>query len=144
MNFKEKLNNLVGREWLYSPLKKNFTVTSWKVYGEDNIVIETREGVIIEGSFGNVAEFLKEFLPVEGETEAKAVTITRFNAPANSVFSGDTMGRLRDILMDNIEKVKVDKNFIPQAQTISENAKALIDMAKTEVELYKAVSSLKK
>ncbi len=142
MNPKTKFDELVGREWLYSPTRKNLVVQSWEMK-DDTFTLQTTEGPLT-CPFGQHDEWLKNFLPVEDDDNAKAVTITRFNVPANSVFAGDTMGKLRDILMDNIEKVKEDKNYIPQAQTINDNAKALIDMAKTEVDLYKAVSQLKK
>ena len=46
---------------------------------------------------------------------------------------------LADKLMKMIEKVEVDKNFIPQAEVINEIAKNLIALQKTRIELVKAV-----
>lgn len=45
---------------------------------------------------------------------------------------------LVEILRDNIRKVQEDKNYIPQAHEIQNNARTIIELAKVEVEYYKA------
>jgi len=47
----------------------------------------------------------------------------------------DTMTKLRDTLMANIEKVKQDREYIPQAKMISDSINSLIGLAKIEIDL---------
>lgn len=56
---------------------------------------------------------------------------------------GSNGKELSDILKDNIRKVQSDPAYIPQAQAIADQVKEIINLAKVEVEMVKAVSSLK-
>lgn len=47
---------------------------------------------------------------------------------------------LRDSLMRNIEMVSKDKEFVPQAREVSKSAQTLINLAKTELEIKKALN----
>lgn len=55
-----------------------------------------------------------------------------------------TGSRLEKILMDNIQKVQQDKDYIPQAREVNTNIKSLIDLAKTEVEYMKTLAYFNK
>lgn len=51
---------------------------------------------------------------------------------------------LQEILMDNIKKLKSDKEYIPQAQEINANVRSMIDLAKAEIEYMKTLAYLHK
>lgn len=51
---------------------------------------------------------------------------------------------LQEILMDNIKKLKGDKDYIPQAQEINANVRSMIDLAKAEIEYMKTLAYLHK
>jgi len=41
--------------------------------------------------------------------------------------------------MENIEKVKADKDYIPQAQAVKDNVDSILNLAKTEIEYLNAL-----
>jgi hypothetical protein len=49
---------------------------------------------------------------------------------------------LTQILMDNITKVQSDPNYIPQAQAVSENIGQIIQLAKTQIEMFKVANQM--
>lgn len=51
-----------------------------------------------------------------------------------------TGSKLETILMDNIDRVQRDKDYIPQAREVNANIKSIIDLAKTEVEYMKTLA----
>lgn len=61
-----------------------------------------------------------------------------FRLPAMTVDQAVT-SRLKDILLENIENVKKDKAYIPQAQAIKENVDSVLNLAKTEIEYLNAL-----
>lgn len=48
-------------------------------------------------------------------------------------------GELTNILMDNIKKVQNDASYISQAEAINSQVKTVIDIAKAQIEMYKAM-----
>lgn len=48
--------------------------------------------------------------------------------------SGSMYGELQNTLLDTIEKIKTDKEYIPQAQAINETMKSIIDLEKVKVQ----------
>jgi hypothetical protein len=50
---------------------------------------------------------------------------------------------LTDTLMENIEKIKNNPEYIPQAQAINNTAKQVIDIARTQVEVIRLQQSVK-
>jgi hypothetical protein len=51
------------------------------------------------------------------------------------------MGSLADTLLDTIERVRTDKTYIDQAQSINETAKTLIDLKRAQIELIRLIKS---
>jgi len=51
---------------------------------------------------------------------------------------------LKNILMDSINKVRENKDYIPQAQEVNNNVKSIIDLAKAEIEYMKVISYMNK
>ena len=82
-------------------------------------------------------------IPITMENQQKKTE----NLPSHNDFRDARMSKtimastgqdLVEILRDNIRKVQEDKNYIPQAQEIQNNARTIIELAKVEVEYYKA------
>jgi hypothetical protein len=85
-----------------------------------------------------VMEFLNLFEAVEKPVSAlQTLSESSMTLPQMQI-NGSVIRELKDVLMDNIKKVKEDKNYIPQAQAIKENVDAVIDLAKTEVSYMEA------
>lgn len=50
---------------------------------------------------------------------------------------------LTDTLMDNIQKIKENPEYISQAQAIATQAKQVVDIARTQVEVFKLTQGVK-
>lgn len=78
--------------------------------------------------------FLDQFEPIDNPTLQVVVK--------GLMLSESNLGiTLKDVLLENIEKIKNDAGYIPQAEAINNNVKSLIDLAKTEVAYLKAFNS---
>ena len=98
-----------------------------------------------EGEPQPVPNFYQQQAPAQKQVEtrpaARIPTATEpriVNLPAASVI-GSSGPALRDIIMDNIQKVQQDKDYIPQAAAVNEQVKSLIDLARAEADLYRAI-----
>jgi hypothetical protein len=130
------------------------------VYGEtlhqliDYSIDDVREKVTIktdkklfDRNYDSVAEFLTYFkLVVEAETidesnqvERSIVTTNNQIVQSSAVYeehaalAKDLIG----ILKENINKVRTDKNYIPQAQAINNNVNSIINVTKLQLDVYK-------
>lgn len=60
------------------------------------------------------------------------------NAQASHSLISQQGFAIADIIKENIEKVKADPSFVPQAEAVNNAVKVFIDLAKVEVEMIKA------
>lgn len=51
--------------------------------------------------------------------------------------SSNVMAYLKGLLIEDIDRVREDKEYVEQAKTVSNNVKRLIDVAKLELEIQK-------
>lgn len=85
-----------------------------------------------------------EIQTAEPETTATGMqTLPNKNGIMASSVIGQNGKALGDILMDNIQRVQDNPAYIPQAQAIADQVKEIINLAKVEVEMLKAVQSFK-
>lgn len=69
------------------------------------------------------------------------------NTPSNILSStvvGKNAGKLSDIIMNCIDKLQTDPNYISQAEAINSQVKSLIDLGKSEVEMLKVAAYMTK
>lgn len=78
-------------------------------------------------TYGDLKIFLKEWKPIND-----LVPATQEMAPVNN-----TIKQLQEILLENIEKVRTDANYIPQAKSINNNVNSIINLAKIQVMMLK-------
>ena len=96
--------------------------------------------------FNSWVNLLKE---IPGPDPSVAAIQKHQAKPQNAVVTyepkigGDVLSKAKDVLFDNIEKLKGEggADFIPQAQQINKEVNTIIDLAKTEVELIKVIKS---
>ncbi len=122
---------LIGRTVLY--FGKEITIKDIKPIGDDLFqVVTTNRAFNLRSS-----EIRKEFLPIETEIErADSLTLYR-----GIQLESKEMGSLADTLLDTIERVRTDKTYIDQAQSINETAKTLIDLKRAQIELIRLIKS---
>jgi len=123
MQVSERLQQLEGKTWMYNTVLHSVAKTR---------VTETGFDVVSDKGFmsfklGEVDRVMKEFLPVADETE-RGVVLTGEVFPVHSVVG---------TIMEGIEKLKQDKDFIPQAEAINRSAQTIINLAKVLVDVKK-------
>lgn len=74
-----------------------------------------------------LAEFEKACLPIEEPSTAVSIEVVQ----ETSVF----LTTLQKTLLENIDKVKADPNYIKQANVVNSSVNALIGMAKVQLQL---------
>src|SRR5690606_3912910 len=79
----------------------------------------------------------KPFLPAKQEATREVVHLPQTSISANAA-------KLSEIILGNIEKVKEDAAYIPQANAINDQLKSLIELGKAEVEGMKVQVMLQK
>jgi len=117
-------NSMVGKSYLYRG--NEHKIRSVELNGDGRYVVKTDRTEIKLSA----KEIRKEMLPIErGET---ALVLDKY-----TIESRVQMGSLSDVLMREIEKLQTDPKRIDQARAISETARTLIELKKTEIEMLK-------
>ncbi len=124
MNIVEKLREMVGKSFLYNTREHKIRGFALK----DGKAFIYTDKTTIKGEA--TKEFLNEFLPIEEDFEEHSLQLLP---------DRNQMMNLKEILLDNIKKVKEDKSYIPQANSINKNINTLLNMAKLELEYYRTL-----
>lgn len=126
-SIKEKLDVMLGKNFQYGA--HIHQVTKYKIDPDrDRVYIHTDHNTY-DRTFDAFFEFISMFkslnIPEVPEQKKEEIIVRQVND--NDLIS------LRDILMDNITKIKADKSFIPQAEAIKGNVDSIINLAKTDI-----------
>jgi hypothetical protein len=125
------LENMVGKTYMFK--KKNIMIKGFIIDRDSQIINIKTTGEPIDVSLIALPEFIKNCLEVEEENEIQ-VTSTEVIIPEKSK---SEIVVLREILMDNINKVRENKEYIEQAKSINNNINTLINMYKLELQISK-------
>jgi len=129
---KAKIDGMVGKSFLYKT--NEIKIIDYHLNTNDDIItIKTETGEIKLG-FTIAKKELNEFLPLD----STPMIISNFQPSIDNSVVKD----LKDILLDNINKVKDNKDYIPQATEINNNVKSIIELAKTEIQMVSTLNKL--
>lgn len=120
----KKLKAMLGKLWLHNG--NQIKIINYHVLSEQGkiqIDIEGKDPMMIK----DINKFIEGCLPVE-ETAVSVEVIQQTNGLINT---------LQKTLLDNIEKVKNDKEYIKQANVVNSSVNALIGMAKLQLQVEK-------
>jgi len=126
----DKLERMVGKSFVYN--QDEHKIIKYEFAGGSLIITSDKQDIIF--SAVDYRFHLKEFLPIDDKI---AATTLQLNVANQSV-----MTELKDVLLDNIRKVKENKDYIPQAQEINSQVKSMIDLARTEIDFIKIVNKV--
>lgn len=132
MNIEKRIQQLLNKPVKYG--LKIITITSYS-YSEDKskVYIDTNErDRHFERPVDTLPALLKELEPT---TE---VAKTRSNN--SDIAMSNTMSiaeNLRNVLLDNIDKVRADPAYIPQATAINNNVNSIINLSKLQMDAVK-------
>ena len=127
MKLEDRLKSMVNKKWLYNT--RELRLLSFKISDEEVQLVTDKEWLVI--GITKINAKLEEFLPVEEEEEKPDMTIAFFKGGHQS---------LRDLVQENITKIKEADNYIPKARALNEQIKLMIEMAKLEI-MYKKINS---
>jgi glutamate/tyrosine decarboxylase-like PLP-dependent enzyme len=134
LTLRDRLDEMTGRFFIVNGNSEK--VESWQLLDEDTVSIKTDQDEY-QFPFDLADERLKrDFLPVEDglDTVSKNIPLRACNT--------ETLASLRDIMLENIKKIQADKEYLPQAQEVSKSVGVIVDLAKTEIEYFKAIKNL--
>lgn len=131
-----KLAGMMGKTHQHKGTNQIYFFQSFNKNGDEIIVATDKEW--LNTTVYDLNVFMNNYLPVK-MTEGEVVVIkkpeTVGDLPALKTIQADTITMLRDTLMENISKVKADAAYIPQAKEIGNNINAIINLARTEIEM---------
>jgi hypothetical protein len=136
------MNNKTFLKTLEFMKGKTFQYANQIHYLVDYSIDEQREKVTIrtnlkqfERGYDSAEEFLSYWKPANtmaiqktSESNESAIMLEQENSLADEMIT---------ILKENIQKVKTDKNYIPQAQAINNNINSIINVKKLQLDVYK-------
>jgi len=135
----ENLVSMIGRSW-----RNKQTGHSYKFLSQTrvkDIVKVATDTEWFEIPYYDLKLWMDNFEEIPSENtpqENKQVTVYpsgKGHLPSSSLGGNETIIKLRDILLENIDSVKKDAKYIPQAKTISDTVNALVNLAKAELDL---------
>lgn len=145
LEIESKLHGMIGKLYLHK--QKEHRIIRYEVKSTFTKVTTSKEDLILGNDlideFFNGLLFIDEdkpFIPkvpaVQNKTEAMPVQENTQISLTKSTIQ-DNLGKLSDIIQNNIELINADPKNIPQANAINEQLKSLIELGKTEVEIIK-------
>lgn len=123
-----RLERLLNQQFIYK--QENIQLKDFFLQEENHTVriITDKKPIIIKQS--DISKFCDELLPVE-DSATMAVS-TQVMQQTTGLLS-----TLQQTLLDNIEMVKKDKEYIKQANVVNSSVNALIGMAKLQLQVGK-------
>ncbi len=100
---------------------------------KDKVTIVTDQKEWLETTVYDIDLFLKDFEILPDENHPTVIMEQKL--PALKTITPDITIKLKDILMENIEKVKANRDYVHQAKVVANSAQTLINMAKLEIDI---------
>lgn len=105
-----------------------WTLKSWEINEAEQKVTLISNGKPITKEFDALNYFIEMLQPI---SEDKLAAIPK------DIATPDLMNVLKDILLDDIQKVREDRGYCQQAKTINNNINTLINLAKFQMAFKK-------
>jgi len=127
----DNLQRMVGKTFIYKA--HHHKVLSFKIDGD--IVWLVTDHRWFKFSVNEMKKEFKEFLPVDTTDIVKPINL---KASAAVFVNKDEVAELKSEIMNSIEKLKKDADYIKQASAINNCIKTLVDMGRLQVDIFKA------
>jgi hypothetical protein len=128
---KKLLDPLIGKPFIYGGREQ--TIQSYQIIEEKDRVNITTDVGYYEKKFEAVSAFVNQLEEVSEKNKGvQVISRAPIELPGMQVNS-TVISKLKDELMENIKKVKQNKDYIPQAMAVKENVDGFIELAKIEL-----------
>lgn len=131
----DKLNSLMGKKFRHKDHGYEFIFCTHKTEG-DKITIVT-DSTWLRTSFSDLEIFLEKYEEIDilEITSVPKVGMTTTNLPAMKTINTELIDKLKNALLDNIEKVQKSKDYIGQAKIVCDSVQGMVNLAKMELEI---------
>jgi hypothetical protein len=129
-----RLNELINKKILLDGKKGH--VIRWQLKDDMLKITMNTADIVLLGN--DIQQGLNRITMLDDEPLAEVMHVP------NTTLIHRVGMEISELLLDNIKRVKDDKEYIPQAQEINSNIKTMIDLAKAEIEYMKTLSTLQK
>lgn len=119
------LEKMIGNTYEYEGRKHLI----YEIRTKGNIASLVTDKDVIELPLDGLDDYLDDFVFIKSNQLIKSPEILEMVTSTGSVY-----GQLQTTLLDSIEKIKSDKNYVEQAQAINETVKQIIDMEKVKIQ----------
>lgn len=145
----ETLVSLRGKTFEYAG--KQYKVLGHLLTNNGNRVTIKTDQRDFEKNIDDVEDFLSLWVDVEGKLHSSLPATTEKNDNGNGLVTATKVmnnylascDSLIEILKDNIEKVKQDPKYVPQATAVNHGVNNIISIEKLKLEMYKEAKTLK-
>ena len=129
MKLADKLFSMKDKTWMYNA--RLHKLINYKISEEEVQIVTDKEWFAFP--ITKINSVLEQFLPAEEEQPSQTQI---------AIFNGNGKSSLKDLVLENIELIKNDPNYIPKAKALNEQVKTMIEMAKLEIEYKKLTGKL--
>ncbi|MEZ0182633.1 hypothetical protein AB9T89_10335 [Flavobacterium oncorhynchi] len=136
---KNKLDNIVGKKFNYNG--KNITIDKYKIVNSTNVVVFFPQPKNL--LFSEVESFLDSlFDPIEKQkTEAQVLIPQQHLVTFEPTKDND---KIKETLLQTLEKVKTDPTYVPQASTICDVVGQYVAIQKNEIQMLGLIKKFSK
>lgn len=117
---------MIGKSWIYNT--KLYFFEDVRENSAGRVTLHTDRFNMNFDEEKELVKFLQEVLPVDDKP-------ARQSAAIKPAISNDVANHLQQVLMDNIERLQKDKDYIPQAMAISKQVNTLINLTNLEMKI---------
>lgn len=133
-----KLDEIVGKTFFYK--NKNITISNYKIVGSTNVVVFCPQPINL--LFSEVESFLDNLL----EPSVKEITETQISVPKKEMVTFEPTKenqKIKETLLETLDKIKTDPNYIPQANAICEVVSQMVSLQKNEIQMIAIINKFK-
>jgi hypothetical protein len=131
LEIEEKVKPMLGNYFRYG--KNLVKVESFRA--TDKVITIHTDKINLPIANENFENEIDKFVPVEMSVAVSTTAPSGMNLDSSVI--GQNAKALGELIMENIDKVKKDPGYIPQANAINDQLKSLIELGKTQVEMVK-------
>lgn len=132
----EKLQSMMGKHFKSKDNDQVIHFLSMKM-DDDQIIIATDNNWITTTPF-DLNVFFQKYEEVIVSERGEVSTIIKdvgIQSNKSVTIPNNTFLELKNVLLENIQKVRENKDYVPQAKEISNSIGQLINLAKVEIEM---------
>lgn len=120
------LERMIHHTFMYK--SKNIKIKDYYLKEDQQSVKIITDGDNLDINLKQIEQFKNDCLPVEDDQQLQQrLTVVKE--------SNDDINNLKNILMDNIQKVQKDKEYIGQAKVINNSVNTLLNMVNTQIKI---------